>query len=146
MNFDYAIRKDEPQAITVTITPTVRLYSWWERSNLLSIMFIKTHISVGIHGSIEKHVRVKDLLKAIDKQFAKSNKSLTSTLIIQFSSLRLTGIRGVLYHIMCIMDISAKLKSLEASMSESFLVHYILCTLPPQYSPFKISYNTHKDK
>ena len=31
-------------------------------------------------------------------------------------------------------------------MSESFVVHYILCTLPPQYAPFKISYNTHKDK
>ncbi|XP_041006927.1 uncharacterized protein LOC121251676 [Juglans microcarpa x Juglans regia] len=31
-------------------------------------------------------------------------------------------------------------------MSESFLVHYILNTLPHQYGPFKISYNTHKDK
>ncbi|XP_051117849.1 uncharacterized protein LOC127242374 [Andrographis paniculata] len=31
-------------------------------------------------------------------------------------------------------------------MSETFLVHYILCTLPHQYGPFKISYNTHKDK
>ena len=29
-------------------------------------------------------------------------------------------------------------------MSESFLVHFILNTLPPQYGPFKISYNTHK--
>ncbi|RVW94600.1 Retrovirus-related Pol polyprotein from transposon TNT 1-94 [Vitis vinifera] len=31
-------------------------------------------------------------------------------------------------------------------MSESFLVHFILNTLQPQYGPFKISYNTHKDK
>ena len=31
-------------------------------------------------------------------------------------------------------------------MFELFLVHYILCTLPPQYSPFKISYNTQEDK
>ena len=43
-------------------------------------------------------------------------------------------------------DITAQLKKLEVNMSESFLVHYILNTLPPQYSPFKISYNTHKDK
>ena len=47
---------------------------------------------------------------------------------------------------MRVMNISAQLKSLEVSMSESFIVHCILCTLPPQYSPFKISYNTHKDK
>ena len=31
-------------------------------------------------------------------------------------------------------------------MSESFLVHYIQNTFPHQYGPFKISYNTHKDK
>ena len=40
----------------------------------------------------------------------------------------------------------AKLKTLEVEMSETFLVHYILNTLPSAYRPFKISYNTHKDK
>jgi len=43
-------------------------------------------------------------------------------------------------------DIVAQLKKLKVEMSESFLVHFILNTLPPQYGPFKISYNTHKDK
>ena len=43
-------------------------------------------------------------------------------------------------------DIAAQLKGLEVEMSDSFLVHYILNTLPPEYAPFKISYNTHKDK
>ena len=147
MDFYYAIRKDKPPAITTTSTLDVmRLNEQWERSNCLSIMFVKTHICAGIRGSMEKHVKVRDLLKAIDEQFAKSDKFLASILIIQFLSLRLTEIRGVRDHIMHMMDISAQLKSLEVSMSESFLVHYILCTLPPQYSPFKISYNTHKDK
>ena len=31
-------------------------------------------------------------------------------------------------------------------MSESFFVHYILNTLAKQHGPFKIFYNTHKDK
>ena len=43
-------------------------------------------------------------------------------------------------------DMSAQLKSLEVDISESFLVHFILNSLPSEYSPFKISYNTHKDK
>ena len=55
-------------------------------------MFIKTHISASIRDSIEKHVKFRDLLKAIDESFAKSDKSLASTLIIQFSSLKLTRI------------------------------------------------------
>ena len=58
-------------------------------------MFIKTHISTGIRGSIEKHDKVQDLLKAIDDQFVKSVKSLASTLIIKFSTLRLTRVKGV---------------------------------------------------
>ena len=47
---------------------------------------------------------------------------------------------------MQIRDIAAQLKTLEVEISDSFLVHYILNTLPQQYGPFKISYNTHKDK
>ena len=31
-------------------------------------------------------------------------------------------------------------------MSETFLQHYILNTLSLQYGPFKISYNTYKNK
>ena len=59
MDIDYAIRKDEPPAISVTSTKaTIELYENWERSNRLSIMFIKTHISTSICGSIEKHDKV----------------------------------------------------------------------------------------
>ena len=91
MDIDYVIRKDKPPTISTTSTKaTIELYQNWERSNRLSIMFIKTHISTGIRGSIEKHDNVQDLLKAIDDQFTKSMKSQASTLIIQFSALKLT--------------------------------------------------------
>ena len=43
-------------------------------------------------------------------------------------------------------DIATQLKTFEVKMFDSFIVHYILNTLPQQYGPFKISYNTHKDK
>uniref|UniRef100_A0A2N9I4A8 Retrovirus-related Pol polyprotein from transposon TNT 1-94 n=1 Tax=Fagus sylvatica TaxID=28930 RepID=A0A2N9I4A8_FAGSY len=147
MDIDYAIRKDEPPALTDTSTAAdIALYERWERSNRLSMMFIKTRISAGIRGSVDQHEKVRDLLKAIDEQFVTSDKALASTLIMKFSSLRLTSVRGVREHIMQIRDIVAQLKKLEVEMSESFLVHYILNTLPHQYGPFKISYNTHKDK
>ncbi|KAL6350255.1 hypothetical protein AAG906_004200 [Vitis piasezkii] len=147
MDIDYAIRKDEPHKITDTSTPEeILLYERWEKSNRLSVMYIKTKISAGIRGSIEQHENVRELLKAIDEQFVTSDKALASTLIMKFTSLKLTGIRGVREHIMEMRDIVAQLKKLEVEMSESFLVHFILNTLPPQYEPFKISYNTHKDK
>ena len=147
MDIDYAIRKDEPPAITEKSTPDqVDLYEKWERSNRLSVMFIKTKISAGIRGSVDQHEKVRDLLKAIDDQFVTSEKALASTLIMKFSSLRLTSVKGVREHIMKMRDIAAQLKKLEVDMSETFLVHFILNALPHQYGPFKISYNTHKDK
>ena len=93
-------------------------------------MFIKTKVYVGIRGSIEQYDKVRPLLKAIDDQFVTSDKALASTLIMQFSSIKLSGIGGVRDHIMRMRDIAAQLKALEVEMSETFLVHFILCTLP----------------
>ena len=45
MDIDYAKRKEEPDPITETSTvEAVCLYDKWERSNPLSMMFIKTKI------------------------------------------------------------------------------------------------------
>ena len=77
MDIDYAIRKEEPDPIIETSTAeAVCLYNKWERSNRLSVMFIKTKISAGIRGSIEQITKVKPLLKAIDEQFKTSDKAL----------------------------------------------------------------------
>ncbi|XP_006606849.1 uncharacterized protein [Glycine max] len=101
MDIDYTIRKDEPPAITDESSPAdVALYERWERSNRLSVMFIKTKISAGIRGSVDQYEKVQDLLKAIDEQFITSDKTLASTLIMKFSSLRLTSVKGVREYIM----------------------------------------------
>ena len=74
------------------------------------MMFIKTKISVGIRGSVEKIHKVKPLLKVIYEQFETSDKALSSTLIMQFSSTKLTGTRGVSDHIMHMRDIAANFR------------------------------------
>ncbi|RVX07629.1 hypothetical protein CK203_025170 [Vitis vinifera] len=146
MDIDYAIRKDKPTITDTSTTAKKALCEQWERSNRLSVMFINTKISTGIRGFVDRHDNVKALLMAIDEQFVTLDKALAaSTLIMKFSSLRLTDVSGVREHIMQ-MGHWTQLKTLEVEMSNSFLVHYILNTLPQQYGPFKISYNTHKDK
>ena len=107
MDIDYAIRKDEPPAVTEESTPgEIALYERWERSNRLSVMFIKTKITASIRGSVEQYEKVRDLLKAIDEQFVTSEKALASTLIMKFSTLRLTTVKDVRDHIMQIRDIT----------------------------------------
>ena len=57
------------------------------------------------------------MLKAIDEQFVTSDKALASTLIMKFTSLKLTGIKGVHKHIIEMKDVVAQLKKLEVEMS-----------------------------
>ena len=92
-------------------------------------MFIKSKISASIRGSVDQHNDVRALLKIIDKQFETSDKALASTLIMKFSSLRLTSVKGAHKHIMKMRDIEAQLKNLKVDMSKTFLVHYIMNTL-----------------
>ncbi|KAA8522096.1 hypothetical protein F0562_012590 [Nyssa sinensis] len=118
MDIDYAIRKDEPPTVTdISTEAEIALYEHWKRSNRLSVMFIKTKISVGIRGSIDQHTKVRDLLKAIDEQFVTSDKALASTLIMKFCSTKLDTVRGVREHIMKMRDTAAQLKKLEGKQT-----------------------------
>ena len=129
MDINYAIRKDEPEITETSIKEENVLHEQWERSNRLSVMFIKTSISTSIRGSVENHTNVRALLKAIDEQFVTSDKVLAITLIMKFSSLRLTNVKGVREHIKEMRDIVAQLKAFVIDMSDTFPVHYILNTL-----------------
>ena len=43
-------------------------------------------------------------------------------------------------------NIITQLRALKLELSNDILVHLVLISLPPQFSPFKISYNTQKEK
>ncbi|XP_038698010.1 uncharacterized protein LOC119995568 [Tripterygium wilfordii] len=64
----------------------------------------------------------------------------------RFTEMTFDNSKGVREHIMEMRDIVSRLKSLEVDISNVFTVHYILNSLPAIYGPFKITYNTHKDK
>ena len=49
-------------------------------------------------------------------------------------------------HIMKKCHMAAKLKSLKMGISDGFLVHFIMSSLPPEFSPFTINYNAMKIK
>jgi hypothetical protein len=147
LELDLAFCVDEPPALTNTSTPLkVTKHERWERSNCLSLMFMKSHITKGIRDPIPKCNKATEFMRAIEEQFVISDKALASTLMKKLSSKTFDKSRSVREHIMEIRDMAAQLKSLEVDIFESFLVHFILNSLPTEYTPFKISYNTHKDK
>lgn len=144
---DLALREDAPPALTESSTPAENLkHERWERSNRLCLMFMKSHINKSIRGSIPETDKAKAFLQAVEEQFVRSDKALASTLMKRLSSKSFDSTKGVREHIMEMRDMAAQLKSLKMEISEAFLVHFILNSLPSEYGPFKISYNTHKDE
>ncbi|XP_019168112.1 PREDICTED: uncharacterized protein LOC109163853 [Ipomoea nil] len=147
LEMDFAIHNKEPAPITNDSSEAdKKFHSQWIRSNRLCVYFIKTRIPRSIRGSIDHCDKVEPLFKAIDDQFSTSNKALASTLIMKFVGLRLSTIKGTRKHIMQVRDIAAQLNKLDIILPDTFVVHFALNSLPQHYSPFKIFYNTHKDK
>jgi hypothetical protein len=92
---------DEPPVLTEESTPLeIAKHERWERSNRLILMFMKSHVSKGIRGSIPECIKVKAFIKAIEKQFVSSDKALASTLMKKLSSKSFDNSKSVREHIM----------------------------------------------
>ncbi|CAH9119283.1 unnamed protein product, partial [Cuscuta epithymum] len=147
MDLDYALRHDPPAALTAESTQEhKRLHEQWERSNRMSLMIIKNSISVAIRGAIPDSDNAKTYLDSVEEQFKGTSKAHASTLILQMLTKKYDGVSGVREHIMMMSDMANKLKSMGMEISEGFLVHFIMTSLPAQFGPFKINYNTQKEK
>ncbi|GMI95597.1 hypothetical protein HRI_003229000 [Hibiscus trionum] len=110
IDIDHAIRKSEPHITNTSNQADLAIYERWERSIRLSIMIIKSEVPADVRGSIEHHENVKELLTTIEKQFQTSQNSLTNTLIMKFTSLKLTTMKGVCDHINKMLDLASRLK------------------------------------
>lgn len=81
LDLDLALCEDELPIPTDSSAPNAKgAYERWERSNRLSLMLIKSHISQSIRGSIRNCDKVKAYMKAIEEQFVSFDKALASTL------------------------------------------------------------------
>ena len=64
----------------------------------------------------------------------------------ELTTMKYDGKKCIQQHILNMIEKAAKLKALGMSMDESFLVQFILTSLPSQFAPFKIHYNTNNNQ
>nr|XP_043608606.1 uncharacterized protein LOC122580404 [Erigeron canadensis] len=147
LDLDYAIRNDEPAAIIANSTAEQKAaFEKWDKANRLSLMTVKNSIPLGLRGAIPESDKVKDYLKSVEDYFQGSSKAHASSLMLKMLTLKYDGSSGVREHIMKMSDMANKLKTLEMEVSDNFLVHFIMTSLPAQFDAFKINYNAQKDK
>ncbi|XP_059285804.1 uncharacterized protein LOC132039316 [Lycium ferocissimum] len=82
----------------------------------------------------------------MEERFRSADKSLAGTLMAKLTTMKFDGSRSMQNHIIEMNNIAARLRTLGMKVDDSFLVQFILNSLPPEYRPFQINYNTIKDK
>ncbi|RVW73194.1 Retrovirus-related Pol polyprotein from transposon TNT 1-94 [Vitis vinifera] len=112
----------------------------------MSLMIMKGSITPAIRGAIPDSDNAMSYIKSVEEQFLGTSKSLASTLMIKMITMKYDGHSGVREHIMKMSDMASQLKGIDMAISKGFLVHFIMTSLPSQFGPFKINYNTQKDK
>jgi len=94
----------------------------WERSNRLSLMFIRITIANNIKTSLPHTASALELLRAIEDRFRSTDKSLAGTLMAELTTMKYDGHRGVQQHILNMTDKPVKLGTLGMNVDESFIV------------------------
>ncbi|KAG6478972.1 hypothetical protein ZIOFF_062421 [Zingiber officinale] len=107
---------------------------------------MKGSISSDIRGGVPDSENAKDLLDSIEEQFQSSSKALATTLIIKMVTSKYNDLSGVRGHILRMNDMATHLKAMDMEIFEGFLIYFIMTYLPSQFGPFKINYNTQKEK
>ncbi|XP_042423538.1 uncharacterized protein LOC122011193 [Zingiber officinale] len=148
MDLDYAFWVNKPTPLSDTSTQDEKsAYEKWERSNRLSLMIMKGSISSDIRGGMPDFENAKDFLDSIEEQFQICSKALATTLIINMVNSKYNDLGGVHRHILRMNNMTAaQLKAMDMEIFEGFLIHFIMTSLPSQFGPFKINYNTQEEK
>ncbi|RVW20450.1 Retrovirus-related Pol polyprotein from transposon TNT 1-94 [Vitis vinifera] len=145
--FRLCIKGGSPSDLTSASTAEQRsTMEKWERSNRMSLMIMKHSIPEAIRGAIPEETQAKAFLDQIANRFAANEKVETSTILSKLVSMRYKGKENIREYIMEMSNLVTRLKALKLELSEDILVHLVLISLPTQFSPFKISYNTQKEK
>ncbi|KAA0040148.1 UBN2 domain-containing protein [Cucumis melo var. makuwa] len=149
LDLDLALLSEKPTAITSASSDEDRyFYKAWERSNRLSLMFMRMTVANNIKSTIKNTEDAKEFMKSVEKcsQSESADKSLVGTLMSTLTNIKFDGSRIIHEHILEMTNLAARLKTMGMEVNENFLVTFILNFLLSEYGPFHMNYNTLKDK
>nr|KYP72721.1 hypothetical protein KK1_005321 [Cajanus cajan] len=104
----------------------------WECSNKLSLMFMRMTIANNIKTTIPQTKSAREYLESVEERFCSVDKSLAGTLMVQLTTIKFDGLRSMQEHTIEMTNIAARLKSLGMVVDDSFMVQFILNSLPSE--------------
>jgi hypothetical protein len=121
----------------------------WVNTYKKCVAVIKNTIKPIIMDSIQECDTVTEYLKRIKSQFYGSSKTYATQLIKQLMTERYSGggnDTGIREHISKMNHLNNKIKPMDLTLKEEFLVHVIFASLPKEFNIFIVNYNIQPEK
>ncbi|XP_050156195.1 uncharacterized protein LOC126630073 [Malus sylvestris] len=145
-DLDVALREKEPDVPEKDDSTKIKnKYEKWHKANMMAILIMKRPMSDTVKGGIANTDSAKEFLASIEAKFNESNKAETGNLMNSLMTTKFVD-GSVREHILGLIDIATKLNALDVAISDPFLVHVTLNSLPSEYSQLKSTNNAQKEK
>lgn len=146
LDYDHVLKK-EPLAPLHANSPkdAKEKYNKWHKHNKIALIMIKKSILDNVKRSILDSNLAKVYLNSISEKSKVSNKAEMGKLMKTFMSMEFDGKGNVGEYIIKGYDIIGKLKDLNMTVEEPFLVYMLLNSLPNEYDHLKTLYKTQKE-
>ncbi|XP_022857994.1 uncharacterized protein LOC111378934, partial [Olea europaea var. sylvestris] len=116
LDLDLAFQVEKPADLTDESSADERsVHKVWERSNRLSLMFMRMTLAKNIKSTIPKTENAKKYMKFVEERSQIADKSLAGTLV------EFDGSRTMHEHITEMSNIAARLKTIGMTLDENFL-------------------------
>ncbi|XP_059669162.1 uncharacterized protein LOC132314303 [Cornus florida] len=113
LDLDLTFQIEKPIAITGESSEEEKsLHKVWEKSNRLSIMFMRMTITNNIKITLPKTDSAKEYLKNIEECFRIADKTLAGKSMANLTTIRFDGTRSMHEHVLDMTNLVAKLKTL----------------------------------
>ncbi|GJW70887.1 retrovirus-related pol polyprotein from transposon TNT 1-94 [Tanacetum coccineum] len=80
-------------------------------------------------------------LKLVEEKFRSADKALAGTLMAKLTTIKFDGSKSMQQHVLDMTNTATRLKTLGMNVDDSFLVQFIMNSLPLEYGPFHINFN-----
>ncbi|XP_072951691.1 uncharacterized protein [Typha angustifolia] len=108
-DLDLALLEDKPTALITASTEAEKTHhKAWERSNKLSLMFIKITVANNIKSTIPQTDSAKEYMQFVEEHFRSADKSLAGTLMAKLTTIKFDGSQTMQEHIIEMTNIAAR--------------------------------------